>query len=254
MKAIGFATALASLFVAVPALAGQEPAPKQEKPKVEQAQKKGEQADKKGEQAEKKGEQAEKKLEQADKQMEKGAVVGKPAPDFSLKDLDGKPVKLSDYKDKVVVLEWFNPNCPFVAAAHGKDGALRDLPSKAAADGVVWLTINSSAAGQEGAGVEANKKMRDEWKISNPVLLDESGTVGRAYGAKSTPHMFVIDAKGVLAYSGALDNAPQGKVEGDKKVNHVEAAIAELKAGKPVTNKETKPYGCPVKYAAKPGS
>jgi alkyl hydroperoxide reductase subunit AhpC len=182
-----------------------------------------------------------------------GPALGAPAPDFTLKDLDGKSVKLSDYKGKIVVLEWFNPGCPFVQAAHGKDGPLHDM-SKMTSDGVVWLAINSSAVGQEGAGAEANKKSRDEWKISAPVLLDEAGTVGRTYGAKSTPHMFVIDAKGMLAYRGALDNAPQGKLEGDKKINYVEAAISELKAGKPVTTKETKSYGCPVKYAAKAGA
>jgi hypothetical protein len=182
-----------------------------------------------------------------------GPAIGAPAPDFTLKDVDGKSVKLSDYKGKIVVLEWFNPGCPFVQAAHGKDGPLHDM-SKMTSDGVVWLAINSSPAGQEGAGAEANKKSRDEWKISGPVLLDEAGTVGRTYGAKSTPHMFVIDAKGMLAYRGALDNAPQGKLEGDKKINYVEAAISELKAGKPVTTKETKSYGCPVKYAAKAGA
>lgn len=181
-----------------------------------------------------------------------GAAIGSPAPNFTLKDADGKTVKLSDYKDKIVVLEWFNPECPFVVQAHGKEGALRDVDGRVVRDGVVWLAINSSAPGKEGAGAELNKKMREEWKIGYPVLLDESGDVGRLYGAKSTPHMFVIDAKGVLAYRGALDNSPRGKVEGDKKINYVEAAIADLKAGKPVATKETKSYGCSVKYAARP--
>jgi hypothetical protein len=183
-----------------------------------------------------------------------GPAIGAPAPDFTLKDVDGKAVKLSDYKGKIVVLEWFNPTCPFSQSAHGKDGALHEMPSKVASDGVVWLTINSTPTGQDGAGADANKKSRDEWKISNPVLIDDTGMVGRSYGARTTMHMFVIDAKGMLAYRGALDNAPNGKVEGDKKINYVETAISELKAGKPVTTKETKSYGCPVKYAPKAGA
>lgn len=183
---------------------------------------------------------------------ETGAAIGSPAPDFTLKDVDGKTVKLSDYKGKTIVLEWFNPGCPFVVAAHGKDGELAGMSTKVAADGVVWLSINSSAAGKEGSGAEMNKKMRDEWKIKNPVLLDESGDVGRMYGAKSTPHMFVIDAKGMLVYRGALDNAPMGKVDGPTKMNYVAMALADLKAGKPVATKETKSYGCSVKYAVKP--
>lgn len=207
-----------------------------------------------GEQPEKKPEtKPDAKKEEAKKEAA-GLAIGQAAPDFTLKDVDGKTVKLSDYKGKIVVLEWFNPGCPFVQSAYGPDGALNGTAAKMAADGIVWLSINSSAAGQEGAGADANKKSRDEWKISNPVLIDEAGTVGRSYGAKSTPHMFVIDAKGMLAYRGALDNAPLGKLEGEKKVNYVEAAIAEIKGGKPVTTKETKSYGCPVKYAPKPGA
>lgn len=192
--------------------------------------------------------------EAKDKEMKEaeGAAIGAKAPQFTLKDTDGKEHKLSDYAGKTVVLEWFNPQCPFVVAAHEKDGALRDMSAKYAREGVVWLSINSSAPGKEGAGLDLNKKMRDEWKIGNPVLLDESGDIGRAYGAKSTPHMFIIDAKGMIAYKGALDNAPRGKVEGDKKIAYVEDALAEIKAGKPVTTKETRSYGCSVKYGAKP--
>ncbi len=186
------------------------------------------------------------------KEAEGGAAIGTKAPNFTLKDTDGKEVKLADFAGKIVVLEWFNPQCPFVVAAHEKDGALRDMSAKVAREGVVWLSINSGAPGKEGAGLEVSKKMREEWKIGNPVLIDESGDVGRMYGAKTTPHMFIIDAKGMLAYRGALDNAPRGKLEGDKKINYVEDALAELKAGKPVTTKETRAYGCSVKYGAKP--
>ncbi len=180
------------------------------------------------------------------------AAIGTKAPSFTLKDTDGKDVKLADYAGKIIVLEWFNPQCPFVVTAHEKDGALRDMSAKVAREGVVWLSINSGAPGKEGAGLEISKKMREEWKIGNPVLIDESGDVGRMYGAKTTPHMFIIDAKGLLAYRGALDNAPRGKVDGDKKINYVDDALAELKASKPVTTKETRAYGCSVKYGAKP--
>lgn len=179
-----------------------------------------------------------------DDKAQKGAALDKPAPEFTLKDLDGKAVKLSDYKGKIVVLEWFNPECPVIVGAHTK-GALKDQAERVAKDGVVWLSINSSGAGKEGSGVEKNKKMGAEWRMKNPILIDESGEVGRLYGAKTTPNMFVIDTKGLLVYRGAIDN----KAEGDKLVNYVDAALADLKAGKPVATKETKPYGCGVKYA-----
>ncbi len=176
------------------------------------------------------------------------AAIGKPAPDFELKDLDGKTVKLSDYKGKIVVLEWFNPACPFVVRQHG-EGALKDQAARVAKDGVVWLSINSSAKDKEGNGIEKNKKAMADWKIANPILIDEKGEVGRRYEAKTTPHMFVVDAKGVLVYRGAIDNAPSGKAEeGTPLVNYVDAALADLKAGKPVAKAETKSYGCNVKY------
>jgi peroxiredoxin len=175
--------------------------------------------------------------------------IGKPAPDFELKDFDGKTVKLSDYKGKTVVLEWFNPECPFVVYAHTK-GNLKGMDEATAKDGVVWLAINSGAPGVHGTGAEANNKMRKEWKMTAPVLVDEEGLVGRAYGAKHTPHMFIVDAKGLLAYRGGLDNAPNGRIEGEgtEVVNYISSALAELKAGKAVTHRETKAYGCSVKY------
>jgi peroxiredoxin len=181
----------------------------------------------------------------SDDKAAKGAAIDKPAPDFTLKDVDGKSVKLSDYKGKTVVLEWFNPECPVSAGSH-KEGALKDQAARVAKDGVVWLAINSSGEGKEGSGVEKNKKLAGEWKMNHPVLLDESGEVGHLYGARTTPHMFVIDAKGMLVYKGAIDNAQE---KSDKLVNYVDAALADLKAGKPVATKETKSYGCGVKYA-----
>jgi peroxiredoxin len=175
------------------------------------------------------------------------AAIGKPAPDFELKDLDGKVVKLSDYKGKVVVLEWFNPQCPVIMKSHA-EGPLKDQAARVAKDGIVWLSINSSAAGKEGSALDANKKAKADWKMGNPILLDEKGEVGRKYDAKTTPHMFVIDAKGVLAYRGAIDNMANGKPDGDTIINYVDAALADIKAGKPVAHAETKSYGCSVKY------
>jgi len=176
------------------------------------------------------------------------AVLGKAAPDFELKDLDGKVVKLSDYKGKVVVLEWFNPECPVIVKAHS-EGPLKDQASRVAKDGVVWLAINSGAAGKQGNGVDKNKKAKTDWKLDGPILIDEKGDVGRKYDAKTTPHMYVIDAKGVLAYRGAIDNAASGKPEnGETLVNYVDAALADIKAGKPVAKNDTKAYGCGVKY------
>ncbi|MBL8862505.1 MAG: thioredoxin family protein [Planctomycetes bacterium] len=177
------------------------------------------------------------------------AELGKPAPDFELKDLDGKVVKLSDHKGKIVVLEWFNPECPFVVRNYGENGSLRGQAARLAKDGVVWISINSGAEGKQGTGIEKNRKAKTSWKMEHALLLDEKGEVGRRYEAKTTPHMYVIDAKGVLVYRGAIDNAPSGKPEADEKlVNYVDAAIADLKAGKPVAKADTKAYGCSVKY------
>lgn len=140
------------------------------------------------------------------------AQVGQAAPDFELKDLNGKSFKLSALKGKTVVLEWYNPECPFVEYAY-KEGPLKSLAQKSAGN-VVWLNINSGAPGKQGTGKELNQKLAQTLGVKNPVLLDESGAVGRSFGAKTTPHMFIIDAKGVLVYQGALDNAPFGKVKG----------------------------------------
>jgi peroxiredoxin len=179
------------------------------------------------------------------------AEVGQPAPDFTLTDLDGKPVRLADYKGKIVVLEWFNPGCPYVVAAHTK-GSLVDAAARASKQGVAWLAINSGAPGKQGNGVELNRKARADWKLGYPVLLDEAGTVGKAYGATNTPHLFVIDAAGKLAYRGAVDNSPDGEraaPQGGALVEYVAAAVEDLRAGRPVKVSSTRPYGCGVKYA-----
>lgn len=177
------------------------------------------------------------------------AKVGAASPDFALTDLNGKKVSLSEYKGKTVVLEWFNPECPFVVQAHGK-GALKGLADEWTRKGVVWLAINSGAAGKQGTGKDLNLAKAKEYGMAHPILLDEDGKVGKAYGARTTPHVFVVDAKGNLAYAGGLDNAPLGEPEGGKRVPHLENALKELTAGKPVTASETKPYGCSVKYGS----
>ena len=179
-----------------------------------------------------------------------GAELGKPAPDFTLKGVDGKEVALSSFKGKTVVLEWFNPECPYVKASHGK-GSLVDTARRQQKKGIVWLAINSGAAGKQGAGLEKNKAAHGNFGMENPLLLDEAGTVGKAYGATNTPHMFVIDPKGVVVYRGAIDNSPDGEgqtPQGGKLVNYVEAALDDLAANRPVKTSDTRAYGCGVKY------
>ncbi|MFO1010781.1 MAG: redoxin domain-containing protein [Planctomycetota bacterium] len=173
------------------------------------------------------------------------AEIGKPAPDFTLTDVNGKSVKLSDYKGKIVVLEWFNQDCPYCQYVYGDTGPLKDLPERMTKQGIVWLSINTGNS----ANAEAAKKFMEAHKMTTPMLLDADGKVGTAYAAKTTPHCYVIDEKGVLRYRGALDNAPMGKVaDKEAKTNYVETAINELKNGKAVTTTETKSYGCSVKY------
>lgn len=177
------------------------------------------------------------------------ADIGAPAPDFTLTATDGTSVHLADLKGKVVVLEWFNPDCPYVKNVHDAGGALTTLPATWTSKGVVWLGINSSAAGKQGNGKERNVKARSDWNLTYPVLLDESGAVGKAYGAKTTPHIFVIDPVGNLQYAGALDNAPLGKVDGGGPVvSHTDLAIGAVVGGKAVPTASTAAYGCSVKY------
>ncbi|MFM7283027.1 MAG: redoxin family protein [Planctomycetia bacterium] len=179
------------------------------------------------------------------------AELGKPAPDFTLTDLDGKTVKLSDHKGKIVVLEWFQPGCPYCVEGYSEKGNCRTTSEKLTKEGVVWLLVNSNNAEHPDSKTEPNKNFFKERKLSHTVLMDTPGTVGRAYGAKTTPHCFVIDAKGNLAYRGAIDNAQEKDAK--EKVNYVEAAVAALKNGKAVEQADTKSYGCSVKYGkAKP--
>jgi len=177
--------------------------------------------------------------------------VGKAAPDFSLKDTDGKTHSLGDYEGKLVVLEWTNPGCPFVVG-HYKNGNMPTLQEKYTAAGVVWLTVNSTNPDhRDYLSAEALGKKFDSWKShASANLLDEDGTVGRRYGAKSTPHLFIIDKNGKLAYAGAIDDDRSTGGGQDASVNYVANALDELLAGKPVSVKQTRQYGCGVKYKA----
>jgi peroxiredoxin len=179
-------------------------------------------------------------------------VLGKPAPDFTLDAVDGSKVSLASFKGKVVVLEWFNPGCPFVVNSHTK-GSLIGTAKKHTDAGVVWLAINSGAAGKQGHELADNQEAVKTWSMSHPVLRDLDGTVGKAYGATNTPNMFVIDAAGTVVYAGAIDNSPDGEGQtpiGGTLINHVDDALSDLAAGRPVATPLTKPYGCGVKYSS----
>jgi peroxiredoxin len=178
------------------------------------------------------------------------ATVGEKAPDFTLPDTDGKAHTLSELLDgkKIVVLEWFNPDCPFILKHHQQNHTMIDLAARYRDRGVVWLAINSAAAGKQGADLERNRKAREEYQMPFPVLMDADGAVGKSYGAKTTPHMFVIAADGTLAYAGAIDDDRSPSTLG--KTNYVADAVDALLAGKPVPVKETPSYGCGVKYGS----
>ncbi|MGE3261003.1 MAG: thioredoxin family protein [Bacteriovoracia bacterium] len=178
------------------------------------------------------------------------ATTGGAAPDFSVMDSKGKTVKLSDYKGKTVVLEWLNYGCPFVQKHYGS-GNMQALQGEATKQGVVWLSVISSAKGKQGASTpESAEADRKEHKSNaSDVLLDIEGKVGKAYAAKTTPHMFVIDPAGKIVYQGAIDDkasTDQADVKGAR--NYVREAIAAVAAKKPVEVAETKSYGCSVKY------
>lgn len=174
--------------------------------------------------------------------------VGEKAPSFTLPAADGTQVSLADFADTVVVLEWFNEGCPFVKN-HYEDGDMQSLQSAYAEKGVVWLTINSTAKDhQDHLTAEETKELAGEWKIEKAkMLLDESGTVGQQYQAKTTPHMYIIN-KGTLVYQGAIDDKPDAFSDPKKANNYVRAALDQVLAGRPVTAAETTPYGCSVKY------
>jgi peroxiredoxin len=181
-----------------------------------------------------------------------GPQVGQPAPAFSAQASDGRTVRLSDYAGKTVVLEWTNHDCPFVMKHYGAH-AMQALQKTWIGQGVVWLSVISSAPGEQGAvdGAEADRLTKSRDAAPSAVLLDPTGTLGRAYDAKTTPHMFVVTPDGTLAYQGGIDDKPSADPADLKTArNHVDAALTELAAGRPVSVRSAKPYGCTVKYAS----
>lgn len=180
--------------------------------------------------------------------------IGQPAPDFTLTDITGKTHHLSDFKGKIVVLEWVNPGCPIVQK-HYNSHNMQDTQKAAAADGVVWLAINS--AGYPGAQGNLSNEEAAAWQknmgaVMTAYLRDQTGKVGHLYNANATPHMFVIKADGILAYQGAIDSIPSGNTADiAKATNYVKAALAAIKAGRPVEKTSTQAYGCSVKYGSK---
>lgn len=180
------------------------------------------------------------------------AEVGRAAPDFTLTDINGKAHSLSEFKGKTVVLEWVNPECPFVMKHYDQSGNMPKTQQAATADGVVWLSINSAAPGKEGDYDPAQAKA---WQArihsaATAYFRDQDGRVGKLYDARTTPHMFVIDPAGTLVYAGGIDSIRSSRVEDiAKATNYVDAALADLKAGRPVRTKNSQPYGCSVKYS-----
>ncbi|MFM7505119.1 MAG: thioredoxin family protein [Rubrivivax sp.] len=180
------------------------------------------------------------------------AAVGQPAPAFTATDTSGKAVSLADFKGRHVVLEWVNPGCPYVVKHYGS-GNMQGTQREAAAKGVVWLSINSTAADARDflKPAEMGGWMQQQKAAATATLMDADGKVGRAYGARTTPHMYIIDPAGKLVYAGAIDSIPSGRVADiANAINHVKVALAESLAGKPVSTPVTRPYGCSVKYSS----
>jgi hypothetical protein len=178
------------------------------------------------------------------------ADVGKPAPPFSIADAEGKTVKLSDFRGKPVVLEWTNNGCPFVHHMY-ESGVMQSLQRRASAEGVVWLSVISSAPGKQGylTAPEVKRWEVDTGAAPADVLLDPRGTLGRTYGAKATPTMFVIDRSGTVIYMGAIDDHPSASADDARRAkNYVALALQDLKTGHPVADPVTLAYGCSVKY------
>jgi len=180
-----------------------------------------------------------------------GPKVGAKAPDFSVVDVDGKTQKLSDFAGKTVVLEWTNHECPYVRKHYGSS-TMQTLQKDMTKEGIVWLTVISSPPGEQGYADAAKAKQLTASRDAAPsdVLLDPKGTMGRAYGAQTTPHMYIIDAKSTLVYAGAIDDKPSASpssLNGAK--SYIRQAVSELKAGKPISEASTKSYGCSIKLA-----
>lgn len=174
---------------------------------------------------------------------------GQPAPDFTFTDLAGRTQKLSDFRGKIVILEWLNPGCPYVLR-HYRSGNLPETQAQAAAVGAIWIQINSNAVGDLDAAKSAEWQKK-QGVVATAYVRDPSGEIGRLYGAQSTPHLYVIARDGTLAYQGAIDDQPQASLATTASAhNYVKAALASLQAGQPVEKNKTEPYGCSIKYGA----
>jgi peroxiredoxin len=173
-------------------------------------------------------------------------AIGEAAPAFSLTDLDGNTVSLADHRGEVVVLEWINPNCP-VSDRHAREATMTELVAQHG--DVVWLAINSTSKGSgEFVPPAEHKEWAAEHGIEYTILYDESGEIGRAYDARTTPHMYIVDEAGTLAYNGAIDDDPPGRKAKAKRSNYVHAGLTAQAAGQAIAPATTKPYGCSVKY------
>ena len=183
--------------------------------------------------------------------LAQSAVVGQAAPAFTAKDTSGKTVSLADFKGKHVVLEWVNPGCPYVRK-HYDAKNMQATQQGATAQGVVWLAVNSTAPeyGDYQPPAELAAWMKAQGAAATATLMDEDGKLGRAYGARTTPHMYVIDGAGKLVYAGAIDSKPSSRASDiATATNHINVALAESLAGKPVSTASTRAYGCTVKYS-----
>ncbi len=184
------------------------------------------------------------------KTAEAAPTVGQAAPEFSVQDSSGKIRTLDEFKGKYVVVEWLNYGCPFVKK-HYDSGNMQKLQTDATKNGVVWLSVISSAPGKQGhsTGAVADENTKSHKAAPSAVLLDSDGTMGKAYNAKTTPHMFVINPEGNLVYNGAIDNTPStDAADIPNSINHVMVALEQSKKGEAVAISTTKPYGCSVKY------
>ncbi|MFM9881030.1 MAG: thioredoxin family protein [Burkholderiaceae bacterium] len=178
------------------------------------------------------------------------ATVGQPAPDFSATDLSGKTVKLSDFKGKHVVLEWVNPNCPFVKKHYNSDN-MQAVQKEATSKGVVWLAINSTERQSQDYMTPAQLSawVKEKSSPMTAMLMDEDGNIGKNYAARTTPHMYIVSPQGTLIYAGGIDSIPSGRVDDIKTAtNYIKQGLNEALAGKPLSVATSAPYGCTVKY------
>ena len=184
------------------------------------------------------------------------AVLGQPAPGFTLNDAEDRSTSLDHYKGKLVVLEWVNPGCPFVRK-HYDSGNMQRLQRTWTGQGIVWLSVDSSAEGKQGhlTSEQARQFLAERHAAPTRFLLDPDGAVGRRYGAKTTPHLFIVDQRGTLVYAGAIDSIPStDQADIPKAVNYVDQALTELSSSRPVSIADTPSYGCSVKYAMSSGT